>query len=42
MVKRRNERRHSRGVFMIYASCEPSRTYGVVLIFFLGGRNNLD
>ena len=23
----------SRGVFMIYTSCEPSRTYGVVLIF---------
>ena len=42
-VKRRNERRQSRGVFMIYTSCEPSRTYGVVLIFFfLGGRNNLD
>jgi hypothetical protein len=43
MVKRRNERRQSRDIFMIYASCEPSRTYGVVLIFFfLGGRNNLD
>ena len=25
----------SRGVVMIYSSCEPSRTYGVVLIFFL-------
>ena len=35
-VKRRNERRQSRGVFMIYTSCEPSRTYGVVLIFFYG------
>ena len=23
----------SRGVVMIYSSCEPSRTYGVVLIF---------
>ncbi len=26
----------SRGVVMIYTSCEPSRTYGVVLIFFYG------
>ena len=26
----------SRGVVMIYSSCEPSRTYGVVLIFFYG------
>ena len=25
----------SRGVVMIYFSCEPGRTYGVVLIFFL-------
>jgi hypothetical protein len=33
----------SRGVVMIYSSCEPSRTYGVVLIFFfMGGRNNLE
>ncbi|MFN9907224.1 MAG: hypothetical protein ACK56F_14075 [bacterium] len=26
----------SRGVVMIYSSCEPSRMYGVVLIFFYG------
>ena len=26
----------SRGVVMIYFSCEPGRTYGVVLIFFYG------
>jgi len=32
----------SRGVVMIYSSCEPSKTYGVVLIFFMGGRNNLE
>jgi hypothetical protein len=32
----------SRGVFMIYSSCEPGKTYGVVLIFFMGGRNNLE
>ena len=25
----------SRGVVMIYSSCEPGKTYGVVLIFFL-------
>ena len=32
----------SRGVVMIYSSSEPGKTYGVVLIFFMGGRNNLD
>jgi hypothetical protein len=32
----------SRGVVMIYSSCEPGKTYGVVLIFFMGGRNNLE
>jgi hypothetical protein len=26
----------SRGVVMIYFSCEPGRMYGVVLIFFYG------
>jgi hypothetical protein len=26
----------SRGVVMIYFSCEPGKTYGVVLIFFYG------
>ena len=26
----------SRGVVMIYSSCEPGKTYGVVLIFFYG------
>ena len=26
----------SRGVVMIHTSCEPGRTYGVVLIFFYG------
>jgi hypothetical protein len=33
----------SRGVDMIYFSCEPGKTYGVVLIFFfMGGRNKLE
>ena len=27
----------SRGVVMIYSSCEPGKTYGVVLIFFFYG-----
>ncbi len=32
-LKEETNRGKSRGVVMIYSSCEPGKTYGVVLIF---------
>ncbi len=40
MKNRFNEEKNggkSRGVVMIYSSCEPGKTYGVVLIYFFYG-----
>ena len=35
-VKEETNGSKSRGVVIIYTSCEPGKTYGVVLIFFYG------